>query len=104
MDIAALMRQAQELKKNFEQTQAELEQLIVTGSAGGGMVSADVNGMGQIKRIKLDATAVNPNDVEMLEDLIVVAVADAQSKAATESKLRGGKLSEGLNLPFKLPF
>ena len=104
MDIASLMRQAQELKKNFEQTQAELEQLTVTGSAGGGIVTADVNGLGQIKRVKLDATAVNPNDVEMLEDLIVVAVADAQSKAATESKLRGGKLGEGLNLPFKLPF
>ena len=104
MDIASLMRQAQELKKNFEQTQAELEQLTVTGSASGGMVTADVNGLGQIKRVKLDATAVNPNDVGMLEDLIVVAVADAQSKAATESKLRSGKLGESLNLPFKLPF
>jgi len=104
MDIASLMRQAQELKKNFEQTQTELEQLTVTGAAGGGMVTADVNGLGQIKRVKLDATAVNPNDVEMLEDLIVVAVADAQSKATTESKLRGGKLGESLNLPFKLPF
>ena len=82
MDIMALMRQAQELKKNFEQTQAELEQLTVSGSAGGGMVTADVNGMGQIKRVKLDATAVNPNDVEMLEDLIVVAVSDAQNKAS----------------------
>lgn len=104
MDITALMRQAQELKKNFEQTQAELERLTVSGSAGGGMVTADVNGMGQIKRVKLDATAVNPNDVEMLEDLIVVAVSDAQNKAASESKLRSGKLGEGMNLPFKLPF
>ena len=104
MDIMALMRQAQELKKNFEQTQAELEQLTVSGSAGGGMVTADVNGMGIVKRVKLDATAVNPNDVEMLEDLIVVAIADAQTKAATESKLRTEKLSGGMNLPFKLPF
>ena len=104
MDIMALMRQAQELKKNVEQTQVELEQLTVSGSAGGGMVSVEVNGMGQIKRVKLDATAVNPNDVEMLEDLIVVAVSDAQNKAMAESKLRGGKLGEGLNLPFKLPF
>jgi nucleoid-associated protein EbfC len=104
MDIMALMRQAQELKNNFEQTQAELEQLTVSGSAGGGMVTVDVNGMGQIKRVKLDATAVNPNDVEMLEDLIVVAVSDAQNKAMTESKVRGSKLGEGMNLPFKLPF
>jgi DNA-binding YbaB/EbfC family protein len=104
MDIMALMRQAQDLKKNFEQAQAELEHLTVTGSAGGGMVTVDVNGMGQIKRVKLDATAVNPNDVEMLEDLIVVAVADAQNKAMVESKLRTGKLGDGMNLPFKLPF
>ena len=104
MDITALMRQAQELKRNLEQTQAELEQLSVSGSAGGGMVTVEVNGLGQIKRVKLDATAVNPNDVEMLEDLIVVAVSDAQNKAMTESKLRGGKLGEGMNLPFKLPF
>jgi DNA-binding YbaB/EbfC family protein len=104
MDIMAAMRQLQELKRSYEQTQAELEQLTVSGSAGGGMVTAAVNGMGQIKGVKLDATAVNPNDVEMLEDLIVVAVSDAQSKAATESKLRSGKLGEGMNLPFKLPF
>lgn len=104
MDLMGAMRQLQELKKSYEQTQAELEQLTVSGSAGGGMVTADVNGMGQIKGVKLDATAVNPNDVEMLEDLIVVAVSDAQSKAVTESKLRSGKLGEGMNLPFKLPF
>jgi DNA-binding YbaB/EbfC family protein len=104
MDITALMRQAQELKKNFEQTQAELEQMTLSGSGGGGMVTAEVNGMGQIKRLKLDATAVNPNDIEMLEDLIVVAISDAQNKAMTEAKLRGGKLGEGMNLPFTLPF
>lgn len=100
----ALMRQAQELKKNFEQTQAELEALTVSGSAAGGMVTAEVNGMGLIKRVKLEATAVNPDEVEMLEDLIVVAVTDAQNKAMTEAKLRNDKLGEGMNLPFKLPF
>ena len=104
MDIMGLMRQAQEMKKNLEQAQADLETMTVAGSAGGGMVSAEVNGMGIIKRVKLDATAVNPKDVEMLEDLIVVAVADAQAKAATEAKLKTGKLGEGLNLPFNLPF
>jgi DNA-binding YbaB/EbfC family protein len=104
MDIMGLVRQAQEMKKNLEQAQAELEQMTVAGSAAGGMVSAEVNGLGIIKRVKLEATAVNPNDVEMLEDLIVVAVADAQTKAANEAKLRAGKLGEGLNLPFNLPF
>jgi DNA-binding YbaB/EbfC family protein len=102
MDIMGIMRQAQEMKKNFEKTQAELEAMTVAGSAVGGMVTAEVNGLGVIKRVKLDATAVNPNDVEMLEDLIVVAVADAQTKAADEAKMRTGKLTEGL--PFNLPF
>jgi DNA-binding YbaB/EbfC family protein len=104
MDIMALMRQAQELKKNFEQTQAELEQATLTGTSGGGMVSADVSGLGNLKRVKIDRSVVNPDDVEMLEDLIVVAVADAQKRAADEQKLRTGKLGEGMNLPFKLPF
>jgi DNA-binding YbaB/EbfC family protein len=104
MDIMALMRQAQELKKNFDQTQAELEQATLTGTAGGGMVSADVNGLGNVKRVKIDRTVVNPDDVEMLEDLIVVAVSEAQKRAADEQKLRTGKLGEGMNLPFKLPF
>lgn len=100
----ALMRQAQELKKNFEQTQAELEQATLTGTAGGGMVSADVNGLGNLKRVKIDRSVVNADDVEMLEDLVVVAVAEAQKKAADEQKMRTGKLGEGMNLPFKLPF
>lgn len=104
MDLMAVLRQAQELKKNFEQTQAELEQLTVSGASGGGMVSADVNGMGHLKRLKIDRSMVNPDDVEMLEDLIVVAISEAQKKAADEQKLRTGKLGEGMNLPFKLPF
>ena len=104
MDIMSVLRQAQELKKNFEQTQAELEQLTVTGSAGGGMVSADVNGLGHVKRIKIDRSVVNPEDVEMLEDLVAVAVSEAQKKAQDEQKLRSAKLGDGMNLPFKLPF
>jgi nucleoid-associated protein EbfC len=104
MDIMGLMRQAQEFKKNLEQTQAELEALTVSGTAGGGMVTADVNGMGQLKRLKIDRSVVSPDDIEMLEDLVVVAVSEAQKKAADETKARTGKLGEGMNLPFKLPF
>jgi nucleoid-associated protein EbfC len=104
MDIMAVLRQAQELKKNFEQTQAELEQVTVTGTSGGGMVSVDANGLGHVKRVRIDRSVVNPDDVEMLEDLIAVAVSEAQKKAADEQKLRSAKLGEGMNLPFKLPF
>ena len=104
MDIMSVLRQAQELKKNFEQTQAELEQLTVTGSSGGGMVSAEANGLGHVKRIRIDRSVVNPDDVEMLEDLVVIAVGEAQKKAADEQKARSARLGEGMNLPFKLPF
>jgi DNA-binding YbaB/EbfC family protein len=102
MDMMAALRPAQEMKKNYEKTQSELEGLVVTGSAAGGMVTADVNGLGQIKRVKIDRSVVNPDDIEMLEDLVTVAVGEAQRKAADEVKLRQSKLMEGL--PFKLPF
>ena len=100
----ALMKQASELKKNYEQAQAEMEKMTVQGTAGGGVVMAEVNGLGQIKRVKLEATIVKNDDIEMLEDLIVVAVADAQKKAMTEVQTRMGNLAGGMNLPFKLPF
>lgn len=102
MDIMAALRQAQEMKKNYEKTQEELEMLTLTGAAAGGMVTADVNGLGQVKRVKLDRSVVNPDDIEMLEDLIAVAVGEAQKKATTEQQMRQSKLMEGL--PFKLPF
>ena len=108
MDFMNIMRMAQDAKKNSEQIQSELEQMTVTGTSGGGMVSADVNGLGMVKRVKIDRSIVNPDDIEMLEDLIAVAVSEAQKKAQDEQKLRMSKLTEGLglpaNLPFKLPF
>ena len=100
----ALMKQAAELKKNYEQAQADMEKMTVQGTAGGGVVNAEVNGLGQIKRVKLDATIVKNDDIEMLEDLIVVAIADAQKKAVAEVQTRMGAVTGGMNLPFKLPF
>jgi DNA-binding protein YbaB len=67
------------------------------------MVVADVSGTGQLKKIRLDPSVVNPADIEMLEDLITVAVSDAQHKAQTAAQEQMGKLTGGLNLPFKLP-
>jgi DNA-binding YbaB/EbfC family protein len=105
MDFMSLLRQAQEMKKTMEQAQADLEQLTVTGSAGGGMVTVEASGQGVIKRIKIDRSVVNPDDVEMLEDLVTVAVAEAQKKAATELQMRMPKLPDGMNIPgLKLPF
>ena len=102
MDIMAALRQAQEMKKTYEKTQQELEQMTLTGAAAGGMVTADVSGLGQVKRVKIDRSVVNPDDVEMLEDLVTVAVSEAQKKATAEQQMRQSKLMEGL--PIKLPF
>jgi DNA-binding YbaB/EbfC family protein len=103
-DFMKILQQAQEMQGRFQKIQDELQQLTVTGSAGGGLVSAEVSGTGQLRRIKLDPSVINPTDVEMLEDLIVVAVADAQKKAQEQAQAEMGKLTGGMNLPFKLPF
>ncbi len=76
----------------------------MTGTAGGGMVTVEADGKGQIRRVKLDPRVVSGGDVEMLEDLIVVAVTEAQQQAAALAQGEMGKLTGGLPLPFKLPF
>ena len=103
-DFMKILQQAQEMQGRFQKIQEELQQLTVSGSAGGGMVTADVTGTGQIKKIKLDPGVVNPSDIERLEDLVVVAVADAQQKAQQAAQDQMGKVAGGLQLPFKLPF
>jgi DNA-binding YbaB/EbfC family protein len=67
------------------------------------MVSVEADGRGQIKKIKIDPSLAGQSDVEMLEDLIVVAVNDAQKKATEMAQEEMGKITGGLNLPFKLP-
>jgi len=103
-DFMKILQQAQEMQGRFQKIQEELQQMTVTGSAGGGMVVADVSGTGQLKKIKLDPSVVNPADIEMLEDLVTVAVSDAQQKAQAAAQEQMGKVTGGLSLPFKLPF
>jgi nucleoid-associated protein EbfC len=103
-DFMKILQQAQEMQGRFQKIQEELELITVSGSAGGGMVTADVTGTGKIKKLKLDPSVVTASDIEMLEDLIVVAVSDAQQKAQAAAQEQMGKLTGGLNLPFKLPF
>ncbi len=103
-DIFKIMQQAQQMQSKMQEMQEELSQRTVTGTAGGGMVSVEADGKGSIRKIKLDPSIVNATDVEMLEDLIVVAVADAQKKANEVAQEEMGKLTGGMNLPFKLPF
>ena len=101
-DFMKILQQAQEMQGKFQKIQEELEQITVTGTAGGGMVTAEVTGTGKIKKIKIDPSVAS--DIEMLEDLVVVAISDAQQKAQKAAQDQMGKLTGGLNLPFKLPF
>jgi DNA-binding YbaB/EbfC family protein len=103
-DFMKILQQAQEMQGKFQKVQEELQQRTVTASSGGGMVSVEANGQGGIRSIKIDRSIVNPVDVEMLEDLVLVAVTEAQRKAQEMAQAEMGKLTGGLNLPFKLPF
>ena len=102
-DFMKILQQAQEMQGKFQQVQEELQQ-TVTASAGGGMVTVEANGQGTVRSIKIDPSVVNPADVEMLEDLVLVAVTEVQKKAQAAAQAEMGKLTGGLNLPFKLPF
>ena len=101
-DFMKLLQQAQEIKGKMEEMQEQLRQKSVTGTAGGGMVTVEADGKGDVKKIRIDPSVVNSADVEMLEDLVVVAVSEAQRKAAELAKEEMSRLAGGL--PFKLPF
>lgn len=103
-DIFKILQQAQEMQGRLAQIQEELAQRTVPGSAGGGMVTVEADGKGQLRRIRIDPSLLTQGDAEMLEDLIVVAVGDAQKKASELAQEEMGKLAGGMNLPFKLPF
>lgn len=91
------------MQGRLQQMQEELQHKVVNGSAGGGLVSVEADGRGQIKRIRIDPSLAGQSDAEMLEDLIVVAVNDAQKKATELAQEEMAKVTGGLNLPFQLP-
>ena len=95
---------AQQMQGRLQQMQDDLEKITLTASSGGGMVTATADGKGQIKRIQIDPSAISATDVEMLEDLVLVAVTEVQKKAATAAPDEMQKITGGLSLPFKMPF
>ncbi|MBA3671292.1 MAG: YbaB/EbfC family nucleoid-associated protein [Gemmatimonadaceae bacterium] len=103
-DFMKILQQAQEMQGKFQSLQTELQKETVTATAGGGMVVVEANGQGTVRSIKIDRSVVNPADVEMLEDLVLVAVTEAQKKAQDVQQREMGKLTGGMSLPFKLPF
>ena len=92
MNMNALMQQARKMQEQMTKAQEELESAEVVGKAGGEMVIVTMNGKKEIKSIKLDKNAVDPDDVEMLEDLIIVAINDASAKAEELSKEKMGPM------------
>ena len=92
MNMNALMQQAKKMQDQMMKAQEELENAEVVGKAGGEMVVVTMNGKKEIKSIKLDRTAVDPDDIEMLEDLIIVAINDASKKAEELSKEKMGPM------------
>ena len=103
-DFMKILQQAQQMQGRLQQMQEELATKTVTGTAGGGMVSVEADGTGKVRGVKIDPSVVTPTDVEMLEDLVLVAMTEAQKKAADLAREETGKLTGGLGLPFKLPF
>lgn len=98
-----MMKQMQKMQEKFEQIQKELEEKRVEGTAGGGMVRVVANGKQEILEIKIDKEVVNPDDVEMLEDLVLAAVNQAKEKAQQLQLEDMAKLTGGLKIP-GLPF
>ena len=105
-DMGKLMKQAQEMQTKMAEAQAKLDDVEVEGEAGAGMVKAVASAKGALKRLSIDPSLFNPDDREVVEDLIVAAVKDAQEKAQVAAQEEMGKLTEGLPLPpgMKLPF
>ena len=103
MDMDKLMQQMGQMQEQMQKAQDELESETVEASAGGGMVSVTANGTGEIKQIKIDPKAIDPDDPEMLADMVLAAVNEAirSARSLQESKLGGvaGGALGGLGLP-----
>ncbi len=105
-NLGQMMKQAQEMQAKMAEMQEQLAEIEVTGASGGGMIQVTLNGKGEMRKVEIDPALVDPNEVEVLEDLIVAATNDAKTKVEAQAAKRMSELTGGLNLPpgFKLPF
>ncbi len=106
MDIMGIMKKAQAMQEKLAETQEALSRVEVEGQSGGGMVKVTLTGKFDLKAIKLDPSLMKPEDVEMAEDLIVAAFAEAKGKAERAAAGMMQEVTAGLPLPpgMKLPF
>ncbi|MBU0506290.1 MAG: YbaB/EbfC family nucleoid-associated protein [bacterium] len=101
MNINQLMKQAQEMQKKLAKQQEELASKEFEASSGGGMVTAKINGAGALLSVKIDPSVVDPEDVEMLEDLVVAAINEAQTVLSSQAQdgMQGMMNQMGIKLP-----
>ena len=98
MNQAAMLKQAQKMQQDMLRMQEEMENKTYTATAGGGMVTAAVNGKHELMRLEIQPDAVDPEDVEMLQDMVMAAVNEAMRKADSEASQNMSRLTGGLNL------
>ena len=105
-DIMGMMGKVKEMQTKMVEMQADLENIEVVGSAGAGMVTVTLTGTGTMKALSIDPTLISPDDVEMMEDLIIAAHNDAKGKAEAAMAEKTQELTAGLPIPpgMKLPF
>jgi DNA-binding YbaB/EbfC family protein len=105
-DMAKMMKSAQEMQAKMAQMQEEMAQIIVFGESGGGLVQATATAKGDLTGLTIDPSIFNSDDKEVVEDLILAAIKDAQAKAGERAQEEMAKITEGLGLPpgMKLPF
>ncbi len=104
--LGNMMKQAQKMQEDMQKAQAEIAAMESTGESGGGLVSVVINGAHECKRVSIDASLMEDDDKEMLEDLVAAAFNDAAHKMAAESKEKMSGVTDGMSLPpgMKLPF
>ncbi len=105
-DMAKMMKAAKEMQSKMGELQDSLHDMTVTGESGAGLVKAVASAKGELKSLDIDPSIFNSDDKEVVEDLILAAIKDAQAKAADLAQQEMGKITEGLGLPadFKMPF
>ena len=105
-DMAGMMKKAQEMQTKMAQMQEDMQNVIVEGVSGAGLVKATCTAKGELKGLDIDPSIFNSDDKEVVEDLILAAIKDAQTKAAEKAQEEMAKLTEGMGLPadMKLPF
>jgi DNA-binding YbaB/EbfC family protein len=104
-NIGQLMKQAQQMQQKMADMQQKMEQTEIMGAAGAGLVQVTINGKSEMRGLKIDPSLVDPQEIDVLEDLIIAAFNDAKSKLESQMSEEMGKITGGMNIPgMKLPF